>query len=186
MKPVDDPHLPDDRLIMSLVQEDSLDPGELDHLSSCPVCSAERGRIERALSDMGRTAANLTPPFRRRLTLPSHTSRPGFLGPFRTGSGLPNPWMIGAATAAVGFMVAFGWIFSRSTQERRLSELRQEIIDDARFLRELSNLEEYGLPEMSVALSDEFDPDEDDFLDFVVPDPTAEATSGIPAEGNLC
>lgn len=185
MKPTDDLHLPEGRLIASLVQEDSLDPGERAHLGDCPVCSAERSRIERALTSMGRTAANLTPTLRRRLTVASRASRPVHREPFRFRSGLRRPWMISAA-AAVVLLVAFGWVLSWNAQEKELAGIRQEIIDDGRFLTELSKLEESGLPDLSAALSDEFDPDEDDFLDFVVPDPTGDATTRVPAGGILC
>jgi hypothetical protein len=185
MKPTDDLHLPESRLIASLVQEDSLDPGERAHLSDCPVCSVERGRIERALTGMGHTAASLTPTLRRKLTVPSRASRPVHREPFGLRSGLRSPWRIGAA-AAVVLLVALGWVFSRSAQEKEIAEIRQEMIDDGRFLSELSKLEESGLPDLSAALSDEFDPDEDDFLDFVVPDPTGDATTSVPAGGIPC
>jgi hypothetical protein len=186
MKNIDDPHLPEDRVILALADEDSLHQEELAHLHNCPVCTADLGRIERALACMGRAAAELTPPFRRRIALPSRTFLHVFRKPFRLGSGLRTPWVIGAATAAVGLMVAFGGILSRNAQDSQLAGIRQEMIDDARFLRELSKLEESGLPEMSAALTDEFDPDEDDFLDFVVPDPTGNATTRVPPGENVC
>jgi hypothetical protein len=185
MKTKDALHLPEDRLLRSFCDEDSLTPEESAHVRDCPVCSAERERIERALETMGRTAAALTPPLRRRLTLPSHASSSGLGAPIRFPLRPGTPWMIGAA-AAVALLVVLGGLLSRDSQEQPLAMIQQEILDDARFLNELSELEESGLPELSVALSEESEPDEDDFLDYVVPDPDGDATTRAPGGGNRC
>ncbi|MHC1742315.1 MAG: hypothetical protein AB9873_04670 [Syntrophobacteraceae bacterium] len=185
MKTKDAQHLGEDRLMLSLADESSLDPRERDHLRDCPLCSGERNRVERALTAMARTASALTPPMRRKPTLPSpavpraRRKLPGL------SSALVNPWMIGAA-AAVALVVALGGLLSRHTREGQLAGIRQEIMEDARFLRELSDLEESSLPDLCVAFSQESDSEEEDFLDFVVPDTDGDPTTQAPAGGLLC
>ena len=180
-------HLSEDRLIRALADEDSLDFEERDHLRSCPICLDLQKGLERSLSTMTRSASALTPPMRRCPTLPSRAavrSPMSILG-FTLPSLRLNPWMIGGAVA-VALMAAFGGILSKQAQERQLAKINQEILEDARFLKELSQLEENSLPELCSVFSKETESADEDFLDFVVPDTDGETTSQTPAGGPLC
>lgn len=180
-------HLPEDRLIQALADEDALDIEERDHLRSCPICLEFQRGLERSLTTMTRAASALTPPMRRRPTL---SSREAVLSPKSIlGFPLPalrlNPWMV-AGAVAVALMVAFGGILSRQAHERQLAKIHQEILEDAQFLNELSQLEENSLPELCSVFSKGTESADEDFLDFVVPDSDGETTSQTPAGGPLC
>jgi hypothetical protein len=153
------PHLSEDQILLSLVDENDLSDHMKNHLLSCSVCQDKKGVLASDLERLGRMAKDFTPLPRKKPVLSSPKSH---LFGFR----LP----VYAAGLAMVLIIAFLWgqaYFTAPSKEMRAqssSEMKAGLylIDD---ILEESALPEYYL-DIAVASYSYLD---DEFLEFIAP-----------------
>ena len=160
-------HLDEQRIIISLIDENDLNPSEREHLKACPLCSASRDRLTTQLHGLSREVTRWTPSSRRKVVLPaSETER---------GRGWIGRWYVGlaAATACLALIVALSWphLFTGSLRPFGEVTITAETAADAKLLAEASDLEDNSLPaSFQDIVPDIGSPDDDgDFEEFMVP-----------------
>jgi hypothetical protein len=157
-------HLDEDQIIMAVVDETDLDPQRQVHLFACPLCQAEKERLEKNLEWLGRKAERFTPLSRKRVPLPIEHQ-----GGFRKWS---RGWRPAFATAFCALVVAsllWSTMF-KTTTEDRVEMLIQEMQEDERFMSEVDILIENAFSPVYLDISGaaEESPD-DEFLQFIIP-----------------
>jgi hypothetical protein len=153
------PHLSEDQILLSLVDENDLSDHMKNHLLSCSVCQDKKGILEFDLERMGRMAKDFTPLPRKKPVLSLRKSR-GF------GFRLP----VYAAGLAMVLIIAFLWgqaYFTAPSKQMSAqlwteAEVGLNLIDD---ILEESAPPEYYL-DIAVASYSYLD---DEFLEFIVP-----------------
>jgi hypothetical protein len=162
-----DRHLDEQRIILSLVDENDLNPLEREHLKVCSHCLASRDLLATQLHGLSREASRWTPSPRRKAVLPaSDTER---------GTAWTGRWYVGLATAAAcaALIIALSWphLFTGNVRPYGDVTLASETAADTRLMAEAGNLEDNSLPESLQAFVPDygFPDDDDDFQGFVVP-----------------
>ena len=80
-------HLEEAQILQAIVDTSDLPNDQQAHLAACPVCLAEKDRLDRMLLQVGNMAKASAPAVTGRLVLPDR--RPGFLQRWFFGAG---PW----------------------------------------------------------------------------------------------
>ncbi len=153
------PHLSEDQILLSLVDENDLSDHMKNHLLSCSVCQDKKGILEFDLERLGRMAKDFTPLPRKKPVLSLRKSH-------RFGFRLP----LFEAVLAVFLIIDFLWSQAYFTDPSKQmgAQLWTEakvglyLIDD---ILEESALPEYYL-DIAVASYSYLD---DEFLEFIVP-----------------
>ena len=160
-------HLNEEQLLLAVVDETDLPASLRDHLKTCPVCSAEKGRFQQNLGRLGHMAERSAPSPSRKVNLPVHES-----------AQRPLPWYwnwrntfaAGMATGVLALVIVYGSMLVKTTQEAELASLTQEMWEDDQLMTEISELAENALPAFYLDISGEPDPDfDEEFIDFVIP-----------------
>ncbi|MCD6571565.1 MAG: hypothetical protein J7L53_12770 [Deltaproteobacteria bacterium] len=158
-------HLDKDQLLWAVVDEAELSSELRDHLSTCPLCRAEKERIEQDLARLGQMAQRFAPSPRREVLLPVEESRNSSLWSW--------DWrvVLGAAMTTALVILVVSWsLFFKITPEDRLARLTQEMWEDERLMTEISMLEEDPLPQLFLDVSAEsFSEIDEEFIEFIVP-----------------
>ena len=156
-------HLDDDQLLWAVVDEAELSASLGEHLSSCPECFARKERLEQKLTRLGQKAETFTPSPGKKVSLTIDVARS------------PHWWSWGWLTALVVSLAAMLIVLWSSnlfipSPDRVATRLNQEMLEDERFMAEISLLEENALPSLFGDISQEgssvFD---EEFMEFVVP-----------------
>jgi hypothetical protein len=167
-------HLDDDQLLWAVVEEAELPASVGAHLSSCPQCFARKERLEQKLARLGQKAEIFAPLHRKKVSLSLDEVRS------------PHWWSWGWRTAlAVSLAVILIAIWSSNifvpSSDTLITRLNQEMLEDERFMAEISLLEENALPSLFEDISQEgnsvFD---EEFMEFVVPSVEDEIRSHNP------
>jgi hypothetical protein len=138
-------HPNEDQLLGSIIDDVDL-PSEVQrHLSTCTECRAQRKHLEEGLSRMGSMASRFAPSPRRRIEIPVEEA--------------PTYWnwrrFIAAGTAVTALIaVLVGGALFQSKQDKLLTALQQEMIEDDQFIAEISRLEDNALPLSYLGISD--------------------------------
>lgn len=158
-------HLDDDQLARAVVDEAELPSPLREHLSTCPVCRANREQTARNLARLGRMAARFAPSPTKRIALPA--DEPGSMVRWSWG------WRtyVGAAVAAV-LALAVLWRVPafRNPSEEKGNTVAVEMQQAEDFMTEIAMLVDNPLPAVYQDVSAESTIDEDeDLTEFVVP-----------------
>lgn len=171
-------HLDDDQLLWAVVDEAELPASLAEHLSLCAQCLARKERLEQKLARLGQKAEIFVPSPGGKVSLSIDEAR----SPYR--------WLWGWRTAVAVSMtvavifVALWWsnIFV-TTPDIGITRLSQEMLEDERFMAEISLLEENALPPLYREISQEdnsvFD---EEFMQFIVPSVEDEISSHNPTK----
>ena len=157
-------HLDEEQIIRAVVDEIDLDPRLQGHLSACPLCRAEKERLEKDLERLGRMANRFTPSSRKRVSLPVEDPRRS------------RRWSWGwrpAFAMAVSAVVVASLLWStmlRTTPEGRMEMLIQEMQEDERFMSEVDIFVENALSPVYLDISGAAEEDVyEEFLEFIIP-----------------
>ena len=163
-----DVHLTEEDILRTIVDESDL-PNQLrEHLSRCPLCRAEKRRIELPLSRLSEMVEHHTPAPVRKVQIPvSKEQRP------RTWFGMWQGAVV-TGTVALILILLFGTMLWKPSTQNATSVLQLEMIEDERLLDEISSLDDNELPQpyLDISGGSDFSPD-DDFFEFI--DPTSES-----------
>ena len=159
-------HLDSGRIVASVVDERELSPGEREHLSRCPECTAARARLASQLSVLSGQVARHTPLSRKKIVLPAEQPVNAMAWIMR--------WSLGvaAAVATVVIVAAFllGRLFPGGLQVVDETKLAGETARDEMLLAEVRALENDPLPEAySEIIPDPGVSLDEDFFDFLIP-----------------
>jgi hypothetical protein len=156
-------HLDDDQLLWAVVDEAELPASLGEHLSSCAQCFARKERLEQKLVRLGQKAEIFVPLPGKKVSLSIDEARS------------PHWWSWGWRTAlAVSLAMILIALWSSNlfipSPDTVVTRLNQEMLEDERFMAEISLLEENALPSLFEDISQEghsvFD---EEFMEFVVP-----------------
>ena len=181
MKKQNNLHLSEEDLIRAVVDGTDMPISVHDHLSCCPLCSSEKDELERRLELLGQMAEEFAPVPRRKVILYNSFERRRWWN-WNWQKGLS----VGMAVAAV-ILVVCGSIIWKTTMETRLARLNQEILQDDRFMSEVTLLSQNALPLFWQDISEEPEPAfDDEFIEFVIPSPEDNLVSGNAGGMQCC
>ena len=177
-------HLADNLILQAIVDPSDLSDPQQTHLAACPVCGAEKKRLEEMLLRLGNMAEASVPAVTGRPVLPE--SRPAWLqGRFfeiRSLARIAVPALVVLIVMTAVFVLNPGRDMHRASVDVR-------VMDPEQLLSDMDRLIENPLPqELQVMVSfAEIDPD-DDFMDYIVPITENDPLSGLPGvKGeNIC
>lgn len=157
-------HLSPEELSRSVVDEKELAVRSRDHLRDCPVCRMERQALMVQLDLVGKSARQYSPDPVRKIVLPLEEEP-------QKGWGLDWGFALKLATAAALLVLTVSWLVQfRSAPVLDQAQIAQEMLQDEKFMTEISMLEEDSLPDSYQDISPETAADvDDDMFDFVVP-----------------
>lgn len=168
MKGQNNPHLQEGRILWAVIDDEELAADEQQHLQNCPACTSKVEQFQAELQELGHKARMSVPPLSRPVSMPkarvaavSHST--GWLPFF-------------AAAAMAGFVVFFYFMAMENTAPPVLTPLQVQnnLLEDETLMREISELVEDPLSDDMYEISGEdgigFDDDEDEFLQFILPD----------------
>ncbi len=153
------PHLSEDQILLSIVDENDLSDHMKSHLLSCSVCQDRKAVFISDLECLGRMAKDFTP-------LPRKTPVPSLRKSPRFGFRLP----VFAAGLAVVMIIAFLWsrAYFTDPSKQMSAQLWTEAKVDLYLIDDI--LEESALPEyyLDIAVAS-YSYLDDEFLEFIVP-----------------
>ena len=168
-------HLDENAICMWLVDEQSLPPGQLAHLSHCQACRAELERTARALTGLGGAARKMAPSPKRNFRLPEGREV-ATTGRKKISMGL-------AATAIAGIIALTAVIrfapepFAPAPPERTAAVSAgpnhgSEGETDEMLMTQIDELLRDPLPDSFQAVAGFAEPEfeDEDLMDFIVPD----------------
>ncbi len=157
------PHLNTDQIIRALVDPDDLTGDRKLHLQQCPRCAAQKRRLERAMTTLGREARRLAPRPTAAIRLPQEPA-----GKTR----LPWRWLApSVALAAVVSLLLVFWMPLRHQPPPGSGFPRAglQAVDDDVLLSQIEVLVEDALPAEYAAVTGLDDTSGDDLTQFIVP-----------------
>jgi hypothetical protein len=159
------PHLDEDQLVWAVVDEAELPLQLREHLSTCPICRANREKTARDLARLGEMARRFSPSPTKPIALPAEEPRTvvGWSWRWRT--------YVGAAVAAA-LIFAILWripVFKSPPAENG-NMLAVEMQETEQFMTEIAMLVDNALPAVYLDISAELSPDVGrEPMQFVVP-----------------
>ena len=177
-------HLAEAQILQAIVDLSDLPDDQQAHLAACPVCVAQKDRLDRMLIQVGNMAKASAPAVMRRPVLPDR--RPGFLqGKFFEA----GPLVRIAVPALLVLIVVAVILVLKPDQDRYTAFVEEQMIDSEQLLSDIDRLIENPLPQglqtmISIA---EIDPDED-FMEYIVPTTENDPLSNISGKKgeNIC
>ncbi|MBW1865397.1 MAG: hypothetical protein JRI64_07185, partial [Deltaproteobacteria bacterium] len=154
------------------------------HLTACPVCVAEKDRLDRMLLQVGNMA---------KASAPAVVSRPVFLDRY---SGFLKKWLFGvrpyvriAVPALLILVIVTAALVLKPGQDMHIAFVEEQMIDPEQLLSDIDRLIENPLPQglQAIVSFTEIDPDED-FMEYIVPVTENDPLSNIPGKKgeNIC
>jgi len=177
-------HLAESQILQAIVDLSDLSDDQRAHLEACPVCMAEKDRLDRMLSQLGNMAQASAPAVINRPVLPDR--RPGFLLEwFFT----IRPLAQIAVPVLLVLIVVTAVLVLRPGQDRHMAFVEVQMIDPEQLMSDIDRLIENPLPqELQTMISiTEIDPDED-FMEYIVPTTENDPLSNILGKKgeNIC
>ena len=177
-------HLAEAQILQAIVDLSDLSDDQQAHLAACPVCIAQKDRLDRMLLQLGNMAKASAPVVIRRPVLPDR--RPGFLqGWFFEVR--PLVWI--AVPVLLVFIVVSAVIVLKPDQDKHMAFVEEQMIDPEQLLSDIDRLIENPLPQglQTIISIAEIDPDED-FMEYIVPTTENDPLSNIPGKKgeNIC
>ena len=177
-------HLEEEQILQAIVDISDLPNDQQAHLAACPVCLAEKGRLDKMLLQVGNMAKASAPAVTGRLVLPDR--HPGFLQRWIFGAG---PWARIAVPALLILILVTSVLVLQPDQDKHMSVVTEQTIDPEQLLSDIDRLIENPLPqELQTMISIvEIDPDED-FMEYIVPTTENDPLSNVPGKKgeNIC
>jgi predicted anti-sigma-YlaC factor YlaD len=158
-------HLDDDQLVWALVDEAELPFLLREHLSTCPICRANREQTAENLARVGQMAARFAPSPTKPMALP--VKEPRTIAKWSWG------WRayVSAALAAA-LVLAVLWrapVFRNPSGENGYTTA-MDMQEAEQFMTEIAMLVDNALPAVYLDISAESSTDlDDEFMEFVVP-----------------
>jgi len=158
-------HLDDDQLAWAVVDEAELPFPLREHLSTCPVCRANREKTAENLARLGQMAARFAPSPPKPVALP--VKEPRAVVKWSWG------WRAYASAAlAAALVLAVLWrapVFRNPSRENG-NTLAVEMQETEQFMTEIAMLVDNALPAVYLDISAESSAGlDDEFMEFVVP-----------------
>ena len=158
-------HLNEDQLARAVVDESELPSSLREHLSTCPICRANREQTVTNLARLGQMAARFAPSPTRRIALPADEPR------------IVARWFWGwrtyvGAVVAAALVLAVLWRVPalRSPVEDNGNTLAVETQEAEEFMTEIAMLVDNPLPAVYEDISAEsMTGVDEEFMEFVVP-----------------
>ena len=177
-------HLAEAQILQSLVDLSDLSGDQQAHLAACPVCMAEKNRLDRMLLQVGNMARASAPVVTSRPVLPDR--HPGFLQRWFFDV---RPLVRIAVPALLVLMVVTAVLVLKPDQDKHMSFVEKQTIDPEQLLSDIDRLIENPLPQglQSLISIAEIDPDED-FMEYIVPTTENDPLSNISGKKgeNIC
>jgi hypothetical protein len=158
-------HLGEAQILQALVDLSDLSGDQQAHLATCPVCMAEKTRLDRMLLQLGNMAKASVPAVIPHPVLQDR--RPGF----RPGWFFQaRPLVRLAVPALLVLVVVTTALFLRPGQDTHMAFVEKQTIDPQQLLSDIDSLIENPFPQglQSMISIVEIDPDED-FMEYIVP-----------------
>ena len=165
-----DTHLQDEQLVLAIVDEKELADEVKDHLQECKVCQEKVAHFAGGLELLGQRAELSVPPLARNMRLPQE-AKPA--ARFRLG------WVSFAGGAALAGLLLFFYFIGMNARTPDLAMVQDQdnLFEDENFMQEISDIVDSPFPEDIYEITGDAVDSEDDFLQFVVPDPQEELQS---------
>ena len=165
MKSDKDFHLDEDQILRAVVDEADLPRSVREHLSTCPLCRANKEQLEQDLNRLGRMAERFTPLPGKRVSLPEPKPRGGM-------DWVWNRRVAFGITAMTALLIIFVWWspLLRTIPETGTGTLIQEFWESDQLMTDVSMLVENALPPVFLDITGESDSEfDEEFMQFVVP-----------------
>jgi len=171
-------HLEEAQILQAIVDISDLPDDQQAHLAACPVCLAEKGRLDRMLLQLGNMARASAPAVTGRPVLPDR--RPGFLQRWFFSA---RPSVRIAVPALMVLMVATAALVLTPDQDKHVFFVEEQTIDPEQLLSDIDGLIDNPFPqELQTMISIvEIDPDED-FMEYIVPTIETDPLSNVPGK----
>jgi hypothetical protein len=166
MKEQIDKHLREEQIIWAVIDKQELAGDLQQHLLECDLCKGKVARFSNELDEFGQKAKQSVPPLSRQIRLPAAAPKR-----IRHNDG----WLpIFGAVAMAGLVVFFYFMGMKTIPPVPVSPVQSQesLLEDESLMREISELVEYPLTDdiYEVTGKNGTDYDDDDFLDFDVPE----------------
>ena len=177
-------HLTEEQILHAIVDLSDLSDDQQVHIAACPVCLAEKDRLDRMLLQLGDMARASTPAVMNRPVLVD--SHSGFL---RKRFFDVRPFVRIAIPALLVLIIIAATLVLKPDPVTQVAFVEKQIIDPAQLLSDIDRLIENPLPqELQTMVSFvEIDPD-DDFMEYIVPITENDPLSNISGKKgeNIC
>ena len=177
-------HLAEAQILQAIVDLSDLSDDQQAHLAVCPVCVAEKDRLNRMLLQVGKMAKACAPAVVSRPVLPGRYS--GFLQRWFFEV---RPFVQIAVPALLVLIIITAVLVLKPDQDMHIAAVDEQMIDPEQLLSDIDRLIENPLPqELQTMVSfAEIDPDED-FMEYIVPMIENDPLSNIPGKKgeNIC
>lgn len=171
-------HLAEAQILRAVVDPSDLSNDQQAHLTGCPVCMAEKNRLDRLLFQVGKMARASAPAVASRPVLADR--RPVLLpGRFFK----VRPLVRIAVPALLILIVVTAALVLKPDQDMHVTFVGEQMIDPQQLLSDIDRLIENPLPqELQTMISiTEIDPDED-FMEYIVPATENDPLSNTPGK----
>ena len=177
-------HLTEAQILQAIVDLSDLSDDQQVHLTACPVCVAEKDRLDRMLLQVGNMAKASVPSVVSRLVLPDRY--PGFLQRWFFEV---RPFVRIAVPALLVLVIITVALVLKPGQDMHTAFVEEQMIDPEQLLIDIDRLIENPLPQglQSLVSFAEIDSDED-FMEYIVPVIENDPLSNIPGKKgeNIC
>ena len=159
-------HMTETQILQGIVDLSDLSDNQKAHLAACPVCKAEKDRLETTLLQLGSMARASAPEVTKRYVLPDRPS--GFLQGWFFEA---RPFVRIALPALLVLVVVMASFLLKPGQDKHIALVEQQIINPDQLLADIDTLIENPLPQelQSMVSFAEIDTDED-FMEYIVPE----------------
>lgn len=159
------PHLNDDQLVWAVVDEAELPLPLREHLSTCPVCRANREQTAENLARLGQMAASFAPSPTKHMVLPVKEPHPVIRWSWGR-----RTYVSAAVAAALVLAVLWRAPLLRNPSGENGNTLAIEMQEAEQLMTEIAMLVDNALPAVYLDISAESSTSlDEEFMEFVVP-----------------
>lgn len=171
-------HLAEEQILKAIVDLSDVSDAQQAHLATCPVCMAEKDRLDKMLLQVGNLAKASAPDVVPRSVLPDKL--PGFSPGWFFNVG---PLVRVAVPALLVLILATAALVIKPGQETHMALMEEQMIDPEKLLSDMDSLIENPLPQglQSMVSFAEINPDED-FMEYLVPTTENDPLTNLPGE----
>lgn len=177
-------HLTEELILQAIVDLSDLSDEQQVHLTTCPMCQAEKERLDRMLLQVGDMARASAPVVVNRPVLPERHS--GFLLERFFNF---QPFVRIAVPVLLVLVIIMASLVLKPDSDTHIAIVEQQMIDPEQLLSDIDRLIENPLPqELQTLVSfTGIDPDED-FMDYIVPTTENDPLSNVSGKKgeNIC
>lgn len=177
-------HLAEEQILQAIVDLSDLSDDQQVHLTTCPVCLAEKDRLDRMLLQIGNMARASAPAVVNRPVLPEKHA--GFLQGWFFDF---HPFVRIAVPALLILIVIMTTLVLKPDSDTHTAFVEKQMIDPEQLLSDIDRLIENPLPqELQTMVSfTGIDPDED-FMEYIVPTTENDPLSNMSGKKgeNIC